>query len=382
MENIHIVIGLGYGDEGKGTVTAKIALEYGNNAVVVRFSGTSQASHHVVFGDKEHRFSHVGAGAFSNAKTYWAKTAYTDPPSLINELVELKTKGLNPVVLLSDESPLILPYDVLNTQIRDKIVGHGTTGGGLYSAFKREEAGIHLPTSLINYPNILKAKLYELRGYYDQQLRNLGVRDSVLYEYHYNLDPSIELFMDSIKSTDINIIEKTDPILFTEVNSWIFEGSQGIMLDKDFGLFPHVTPSKTTAENALKFISEARKFEPKVSNTVNIHYVTRTFATKHGNGPLLGEYLKFHFVDEVNKVNEFQGNIRYAELDLESLQYALTSARKCYSNYPELNIVEDITMTCYDAYEPQKNIIEELRRFSNTQNLLPITFQTSNNILK
>lgn len=382
MKNIHIVIGLGYGDEGKGVVTARLASNWGRNTVVVRFSGTSQASHHVVYGDKEHRFSHVGAGAFSNAKTYWAKTAYTDPPSLINELADLKMKGLNPLVLLSNESPLILPYDVLSTQIRDNILKHGTTGGGLYSAFKREERGIHMPTSLINYPNILRAKLHELSNYYEQQLKDLGVKDSVLYEYNYNLNPAIGIFMDSIKSNNINIIEKNDLALFRNIDAWIFEGSQGIMLDKDFGIFPNVTPSKTTAEYALKFISEARKFDPKVSNTVNIHYVTRTFATRHGNGPLFGEYLNFNFVDEVNKANEFQGNIKYAELDLESLQYALTSARKCYSDYPELNIVENVVMTCYDAYKPQQNIVEELKRFSNTQNLMPITFRTGNNVLK
>ncbi len=67
------VIGLGFGDEGKGVVTEYLCSQDPEHTVVVRFSGGQQAGHKVCKGDTEHIFSNFGSGTLSGCPTYWSE---------------------------------------------------------------------------------------------------------------------------------------------------------------------------------------------------------------------------------------------------------------------------------------------------------------------
>ena len=81
-----IVVGLGWGDEGKGaTVDALVASKPTQR--VVRFNGGQQAEHNVIANGIHHTFSSIGSGAFSNVPTFISKYCTVDPIALENEYV-------------------------------------------------------------------------------------------------------------------------------------------------------------------------------------------------------------------------------------------------------------------------------------------------------
>src|SRR6187402_1559457 len=89
VENAFVVIGLGYGDEGKGLTTDYLCKEY-KNSIVIRFNGGQQAGHCVVMNDgRQHIFSNLGSGTFRNVPTYWSKYCTFSPGFFLEEFNEI-----------------------------------------------------------------------------------------------------------------------------------------------------------------------------------------------------------------------------------------------------------------------------------------------------
>ena len=94
-----------------------------------------------------------------------------------------------------------------------------------------------------------------------------------------------------------------------KASDYVFEGAQGLLLDEKYGEMPYCTPSNTGLENIRKYeIDEAI-------------YVTRCYQTRHGAGPLPGEYpaVSARMTDLTNKYNDFQGSFRYGPLNIVKL---------------------------------------------------------------
>jgi adenylosuccinate synthase len=125
---------------------------------------------------------------------------------------------------------------------------------------------------------------------------------------------------------------------------WIFEGSQGILLDADYGFFPHVTRSNTTSKNAIEMI---RKIGiPIENNTIRTYYITRAYQTRHGNGYMTNEGLDTSYIKEnPNETNVagFQGEFRKTVLDIDLLKYAVN----CDGYYNSIGR-KSIVITCLD----------------------------------
>ena len=121
----------------------------------------------------------------------------------------------------------------------------------------------------------------------------------------------------------------------------IFEGSQGILLDQEFGYFPLVTRAHTTSRNALELIGEWGLPAPRV------HYVTRCYQTRHGNGPLTNEALPGPALrptpEETNVYNPWQGEQRRTLLDVNQLRYAL----ECDAQYSG-GLARRLVVSCLD----------------------------------
>lgn len=116
-------------------------------------------------------------------------------------------------------------------------------------------------------------------------------------------------FIDLVYFEDIERTRKTE---------LIFEGAQGILLDQVHGFFPNVTRSNTTIKNVLTMC------EPK-----EVYYVTRSYMTRHGNGPVPeAAYVEIkNNANESNKTNDFQGRFRSFKLNLPLLRYAAECER-------------------------------------------------------
>jgi len=290
------VIGLGFGDEGKGLFTDYLCSQ-SKNPLVVRFSGGQQAGHTVVSNGIRHVFSNFGAGTLQGAPSYFSKFCTIDPIGIVNELSILLDKGIKPQLFIDANCPVTTPYEVQYNQRNNQ---HGSCGVGVGDTIKREEHYYSLTFSDLFYPWVLQTKL------------------TLLNQFYYQVDEiDLSTFLECCEIITHSIyIQKSHSFLQNNYSDIIFEGSQGLLLDKHYGFFPHVTRSNTGTQNILRLGVE----------NLDVYLITRAYQTRHGLGPLSNEGLPHNISknpNETNITNLYQGELRYALLDVSLLEYAI-----------------------------------------------------------
>ena len=330
------VIGLGFGDEGKGMVTSSLAEchKRTKNPLIVRFSGGHQAGHTVHYGGHSHVFSNFGSGALQDIPTYWSKACTVDPVGLSNELKVLidKVDPYNIQLFINNDCPVTTPYDITYNRSAGRARNDGTCGVGFGATLEREENNMHFRFSDLFYPTIMNIKLTLIADDY-------GMAELPLDEFREAVKAITNPMF--YPSEIITPVENMPSDYYT----YIFEGSQGLLLDKDIGFFPHVTRSNVGLADL------AHKFEP----IDEVYYITRAYQTRHGNGPMTSEHdqnLK-NTESESNKTHPYQGEFRTGVLDLDLLKYAIERDRRA----AEANRIyawlsggrkENLVITCMD----------------------------------
>lgn len=346
----NIVIGLGYGDEGKGQTTDYFCAG-SKKPLVIRFNGGQQAGHTVCTENGErHVFSNFGAGTLRGAATYWSSYCTLSVPALLREYQALLDKKLQPQLYIDPACALTTHYDVLYNRLQEQYRGnarHGSCGAGFGTTLQRQEEGIRLRAAHIVAPHKVSAKLESIREYY--RLRagaELGI-DFSAFEH----DKEDERFMEflakfsALLETAFYLREADQIFADPQWDQYVFEGAQGILLDMEFGSFPHVTRSNTTSKNALELISRY----PDAISSIDIHYVSRVYHTRHGEGPFVkhGAALVLkNNEQETNVFNDHQGNFRTGPLDLAQVNYALASDGSISKG-----IEKNLVLTCADQVE-------------------------------
>lgn len=292
-----IVVDLAFGDSGKGLVTDALVRELGAH-VVVRFNGGGQAGHNVVTGDgRHHTFSQLGAGSFvPGVRTFLSRHVVVHPTALLVEARILAGKGVPlPLarLLASREALVTTPYHQAANRLRELAraeARHGSCGVGVgetvADALEGPEDAVRLADLLDR--STLRAKLERLR---ERKREELGpeLRETARL---VAAEPEHRVFdRDEIVDRWIDAVEplvEAGAIVGDEVLSEllakgdvVFEGAQGVLLDEHAGFHPHTTWSRCTFENALALLEEAR-FE---GETLRLG-VLRTYATRHGRGPM------------------------------------------------------------------------------------------------
>ena len=344
-----IVIGLGFGDEGKGLVTDYLC-KRNRQPWVVRFNGGHQAGHTVVTaGGKRHVFSSLGSGSLAGAPTYWSKYCSFYPPGFLEEYKALEQLGVRPGFYIDAQSPVTTLYDVIyNRSLEQSRNPHGSCGLGFGATIERHEMGCRLVARDLLSARELKTKLKKTSRYYDKKIKEAN--NSLLSEIYYGYDVQqiASRYLHAVNAcfSLINLVEEGDLMSTLKISgaSLIFEGAQGILLDMDHGFFPHVTRSYTTCKNAMEIIRRNRLSAP------SLFYVTRSYQTRHGAGPMTNESLipeLQHTEQETNVQNTWQGSFRRAVLDLDQLQYALSCD---YRFCPQA--ARHLVVTCLDQTGP------------------------------
>jgi adenylosuccinate synthase len=315
MGKVHVVVGLGFGDEGKGSFVNYLCSK-AKNPMVVRFSGGHQVGHTVVINNKRHVFSNFGSGTLLDAPTYWSEYCTLSPTGILKEGNALKEMGIEPKLFINGNAMVTTPFDILQNHRLEEKNNHGSVGVGFGTTIQRNEDHFHLYARDLLYSKIRDEKLRLIINNY----------------YKLNFNPDIEnqyavtkrLYNDFLLACDDLVKRYTIINDFMELldHELIFEGSQGIMLDTNYGFFPHVTRSNTTSKNAIELI---KKYNIPV-NDVTTYYITRTYQTRHGNGYMSNEGLDTSYIkenpNETNKMG-FQGEFRKSVLDLDLLKYAV-----------------------------------------------------------
>lgn len=323
MKKAQIVIGLGFGDEGKGITTDFLARQ-NPQSVVIRFSGGQQAAHTVMIEDRKHVHSSFASGALRGLPSYFTEHCTIHPVFLLNEQKELKEKKGNIELHIHPLAKVTTPFDVWQNRTNTRNLEHGTCGKGIGATMKRHESPYKLfAADLIAPREMLIEKLKGIAYYYgfadENEIREL-----------------LQDFFNAIDKIEWNI---DDYAFLNSFDHLIFEGSQGILLDMDHGIFPNVTYAHTTSKNACE-VCRFLKIED-----IEIYYVTRSYATRHGNGWMSNEKeigLKNN-EEETCTFNEYQKELRLGTLDYDLLNYAL-KLDAAYSYPAKKNLV----ITCLD----------------------------------
>jgi len=366
----HLVLGLMYGDEGKGRMVSALCHKYKDINGVVRFSGGPQAAHGVMSKrtDFKHIYASLGSGSHLGKPTFITRDVMVNPETLMAELNVLESKRSKkdnknkPVRLhISPEARLITPFDVLSS--RTDMIGlhNGTTGMGVRKAIVRHEL-LPLYVKDVFHPEVLREKI---ANYYSNTSpwREEGTTDQwedVLNEY-------MLAATEMIRYIDYDILDMCSAMRYS-VTGLVYEGAQGILLDPNVGFFPNVTAAPVLPPQ--KYFIE------------DVWLVARAYSTRHGNGPIRPksmlpnmllegidlEELEAKFLAEIKNPHEinsnvgYQGDFRIAPFSATMFRYSLEKFCEHYSDaalFKRINIV----ITCMDCIPPQKGKVgEELKR--------------------
>lgn len=307
-----VVLGLGFGDEGKGSVvdwlTENHQKSYMNHRMVVRFSGGQQAGHGVYRDNIKHVFSNFGSGTLTNVPTYWTKFCTVDPVGFMREFNALKLKGITPVIYMDKECSITTIFDKIVNQ-QGFYTKHGTCGTGFGETIERNENFYHLSVLDLQHNDIFQIKYNLLKTYYFNNLDD---------EYIDSYKEQENLFFLSCKQM-LEIVHIVDSNYISKLSGYtlFFEGTQGLLLDQHYGFFPHVTRSNTGLKNVKELVLNQSPLE--------VYLVTRAYLTRHGNGPFPTEVLKVNNSYEINKDNTYQGQFKKTLLRTNWLNYAFKS---------------------------------------------------------
>lgn len=340
MQKCSIVVDLGFGDSGKGLTTDFLAGQNPDQNLVVRFSGGHQVGHTVVTDEYRHTFSNFGSGTLRGVPSYYSEYTTIFPPGIAYEGSFLEK--YHPQIFIHPLAMVTTPYDVAFNRAIEKEQQHGSCGLGFGSTIERNKEEVHCFALDLQNSWVLEQRLASISKYYNKRIQRLK-NDALTTRYKHELTQfSDSDFIASCKSIKNYYSIKTLNELKPAYQHFIFEGSQGIMLDTKHGIYPHTTWSNTTSQNAWHIISSTWPKHPEI----DIYYVTRCYQTRHGNGPMSTSKAVFlkNNSGEANVENAFQGKFRTSVLDANLIAYAIS----CDQVYHQSSATKHLMITCLD----------------------------------
>ncbi len=317
--SIDLLLGLQWGDEGKGKIVDVLTSKYN---VIARFQGGPNAGHTLVFNEKKHVLHTIPSGIFHENKiNIIGNGVVVDPVILKKELINLDLEGIDykKSLLISRKAHLILPTHRLIDAASEKSKGKnkiGSTLKGIGPTYmdKTGRNGFRIgdleADNWINKYSDLKSKHKKLIDFYNVEL-------------DYNFEELEKEFFESIKTLrKLKFIDSEEYIHNEQKSgsSILAEGAQGSLLDVDFGTYPYVTSSNTTAAGACTGLG----ISP--GSIKNVFGIFKAYTTRVGSGPFPTEL----FDDDGQRMgkvgNEFGATTgrprRCGWLDLVALKYS------------------------------------------------------------
>jgi adenylosuccinate synthase len=328
-----ITVGLGFGDEGKGVAVDFLAREL-EAELVVRYCGGSQAGHNVELPDgRRHTFSQFGAGTLAPhcPRTYLGPAVVIDPPAMHREARHLEALGVadpHSLVTVHPSCLVTTPWLKLLNRLRELHRGdarHGSCGQGIGEArhywlrYGRDAvtaADLLAPDGLRD-----KLELQRQRVLLEAQPLIAGLPADGGHDLGGDVwDTSAEDLAGEL--TEPLALGVTTAADVPAHRTAILEGAQGVLLDEYRGFPPYTTWSTVTPHHAWELVGRMG------SEAVAVLGITRSYATRHGAGPLptYSADLTGRLADPGNPWNRWQGAMRCGWPDLPLLRYAAAAA--------------------------------------------------------
>ena len=312
MNTIDVVLGMQWGDEGKGKIVDALTPRYD---VVARFQGGPNAGHSIYFGDRSFVLHTVPSGIFrQGTQNIIGNGVVIDPLILMDEIRAIEQMGVDVLssLRIAKRAHLILPTHRLLDAAQESGKGKnkvGTTGKGIGPAYTDKASRIGLRVGDLLLPDF-EERYHALR---DQHLRLLGID-------HVDDAAWLEAAM-ALRRFPIIDNEVEMNSLLASGHSVLAEGAQGSLLDVDFGTYPFVTSSSTLCAGACIGLGVAP------ARIGRVYGIFKAYCTRVGAGPFPTE-LNDATGETLRRIgHEFGATTgrprRTGWLDLVALRYAV-----------------------------------------------------------
>ncbi len=316
MQNL-VVIGLQWGDEGKGKLVDFISERFD---IVVRFQGGSNAGHTVIVGDRTFKFRIMPTGAVRGKKVVIGNGVVVDLAVLLEEIQSLKDVGIDVDLLLSDRAHVITAYQIqIDGLQEEEKVGRevGTTKRGIGPTYSDKMSRVGVRISDLIDDNSFN-QWHQMESASVAKIQKLH-SSTISYKEGQVLSANREMI-----HLLRGYIGDSGDFLNSQISSGkrvLFEGAQGTLLDIDHGTYPFVTSSNCMSAAASTGTGVPFK---KLDAVLGI---TKAYTTRVGTGPFPTELFD-NIAERIrSQGNEF-GTVtgrprRCGWLDLVALRYAV-----------------------------------------------------------
>ena len=277
MNRADLIVGLQWGDEGKGKIVDHMAQTHD---MVCRFAGGHNAGHTIVVGEKKYALHLIPSGVLNpKAINVVGNGVVLSPVNFIKEMSQFD--DLDGRLFISDKAHLLLPYHSQIDQARERMKGDkaiGTTGKGIGPAYGDKIARVGHRVGELQDTQKLATKIVE---HFEQ--------NRAIFEVMGVDIPSKESLIDELNGyRDILAPHIVDTTLLVwkslkDGKKILLEGAQGTMLDIDHGTYPFVTSSTTVSAGASSGLGLNHKDIGRVTG------IAKAYCTRVGNGPFPSE---------------------------------------------------------------------------------------------
>ena len=316
--SVDVLLGLQWGDEGKGKIVDYLAPKYD---FIARFQGGPNAGHTLEFDGIKHVLHQIPSGIFrDNKHNIIGNGVVLDPVIFMDEIIQIEKKfnlDLTKILSISTRAQLISPVHRLLDKVLEKNKGDskiGSTLKGIGPTYQ-DKIGRHgLRVGEVLSKNF-NDKYNKQKSYHDNFLDG---------HYDQSFIDEEKKFFESIKKLKKFKIVDTEYLMNKNINrgkNILAEGAQGTLLDIDFGSYPFVTSSNTTTAGACIGLG----ISP--NKILNVFGIFKAYCTRVGAGPFPTELF-----DDIGKKiasngNEFGSTTGRARrcgwLDIPALKYSI-----------------------------------------------------------
>jgi adenylosuccinate synthase len=324
--NVDVLLGLQWGDEGKGKVVDVLAPSYD---IIARFQGGPNAGHTIEFDGLKFILHTIPSGIFSPDKiNIIGNGVIVDPYVFGKEVSQLELKNINPRknLLISKKSHLILPSHRLLDAYYEKSKGKskiGSTLKGIGPAYTDKIARLGIRVGEILNPgfrekyNNLKNQHERIFGMYNYERSDFLIDGLNFQDYEEQWMQSVET-LKTFRLIDSEIYVNQ---ALTSGKKILAEGAQGSLLDIDFGSYPFVTSSNTVTAGVCSGLGIAP------SKVGRVFGIFKAYCTRVGSGPFPTELMDETGLLMRDKGHEYGSTTgrprRCGWLDLAALNYAI-----------------------------------------------------------
>ncbi len=314
----NVIVGLQWGDEGKGKITDVLAAK---SDYVVRYQGGNNAGHSVYIGENSFVLHLIPSGiAYPDKKCIIGDGVVVDPKALLKEFSGLEKKGIDTTqVFLSSRAHLIMPYHILIDTYREEARGAdkiGTTKRGIGPCYEDRVARTGIQAVDLLFPEILEKKLR----------KNIEAKNEILTKLYsktpMNLEEIMEEYMAYGKQLKSRIIDGVFDVnkAIKKGKKVLFEGAQALLLDVTYGTYPFVTSSNPSTGG----VSVGTGVPPTALK--HLIGIAKAYCTRVGEGPFPTELFDKNGAHMAKVGHEFGATTgrprRCGWLDLPALKYA------------------------------------------------------------